>query len=511
MFNFNSDFEIFLALSWDVIANVQTAQVYAKYGLVFINPLFNAPYGQVMDYPPLFYFLIVALGDISKINFFQVTRFLQPFLGMFVVLSVSYVGRKFYGTIAGISAGFLILSSLLLGNRLIYAVPENLALIFLPLAVYFYYYSLKEKSIKHAILAGSLFILILLIHPAAPVVLFLVISAFTILELFFYRNIHVFKYYSAFLLLPVILLIAGFVALETLFPNNFNIILNHIIPEIIFSNSPYNLPIGILSYGNLGILTLIFGLTGAIAAMVRRQKKDLIILTWIIVILILINAHLFGVNVYSYRLLIYLLIPVSIIGGFGLTQIYDKLKNYKNFSSIYFRNAFLISVFLLATLDGALTVENPSISSFEIVNQFGAFQIAPPSSSEVELANWFNQNGDKNKTIISNDLFPLTFITTQTGMPLDNDLDFANFNSKSSESYFVNRDVGYVVLDKRLSFQSNNGTLYRIFYTGEVYGLFYYSGNIQSNINDILPSWVKVVYENNEFIVGEVQNETNMS
>ncbi|MGP8189770.1 MAG: hypothetical protein ACLQG5_07640 [Methanobacterium sp.] len=493
-------------LSWDVIANVQTAQVYAKYGLVFINPLLNAPYGQVMDYPPLFYFLIVALGDISKINFFQVTRFLQPFLGMFVVLSVSYVGRKFYGTIAGISAGFLILSSLLLGNRLIFAVPENLALIFLPLSVYFYYFSLKEKSFIYAVLAGFLFILIILIHPAAPIVLFSIISAVTIVELFFYRNIRVFKNYIAFLLLPVLLFVIGLVGLFVIFPHNFyNILIQSIHEAVLYSIFPYNLPIGLSSYGNLGILTLVFGLAGVIASIIRRQKKDIFIITWIIVVILLINAHLFGVNVYSYRLLIYLLIPVSILGGFGLSQIYYKLKNYKHFSSKNFRNAFLISIFLLATLDGVLTVENPLISSFEINNQFGAFQIAPPSPSEVDLANWFNINGDKSKSILSNDLFPLIFVTTQTGMPLDSDLDFANFNSQSSESYFVKRDVGYVVLDKRLSFPSNNGTLYRIFYTGEVYGLFYYSGNIDSNINVIFPSWVKVVYENKEFIVGEVQ------
>ncbi len=493
-------------LSWDVIANVQTAQVYAKYGFVFINPFLNVPYGQIMDYPPLFYFLLAAIGIISKIDLFQVTRFLQPFLAMLVILSVSYVGRKFYGTIAGISAGFLILSSLLLGNRLIFAVPETLALIFLPLSVYFYYYSLKEKSFKYAILAGSLFILIILIHPAAPIVLFSIITAVTIVELFFYRNIHVFKNYSAFLLLPLILFVTGLVGLFIIFPHNFYNILNQGIQEaVLFSIFPYNLPIGLSSYGNLGILTLIFGLTGAIAAILSRRKKDIIMLTWIIVVILLINAHLFGINVYSYRLLTYLLIPVSILGGFGLSQIYHKLKNYKNFSSKNFRNAFLISIFLLATLDGILTVENPLLSTFEISNQFGTFQIAPPSPSEIDLANWFNINGDKSKSIISNDLFPLIFVTTQTGMPLDNDLDFANFNSKSSESYFEKKDVGYVVLDKRLSFQSNNGTLYRIFYTGEVYGLFYYSGDIQSNINSIFPSWVKVVYENKEFIVGELQ------
>ena len=125
---------------------------------------------------------------------------------MFVVLSVTYVGRKFYGTIAGISAGFLIIASLLLGNRLIYPLPENLALIFLPLAVYFYYYSLKEKSLKYATLAGSLFTLVLLIHQLAPVVLFAIITAFTIVELTLYRNIHGLKNYSAFLLPPILLL-----------------------------------------------------------------------------------------------------------------------------------------------------------------------------------------------------------------------------------------------------------------------------------------------------------------
>jgi hypothetical protein len=493
-------------LSWDIIYQVLLAHVYGKYGLVFTNPLVNVPYGGSIGTPPLFYFLIVALGILSKANYFQIARYLQPFLTMFIVLSVSYVGRKFYGTIAGISAGFLILSSLLLGNRLIYPLTENLALIFLPLSIYCYYYSIKEKSIKYATLAGSLFILTLLIHQAVPIILFVVIAAFTVVELILYRNIRVFKNYGAFLLLPVALLVIGMVGLFTLFPSVFNNVFNNGIAEInsIIAANSYNQSLGLLSYGNLGVLTLIFGLIGAIAAIIRRQKTDIFIFTWIIVVFLMINAQLFGINILSYRLLDYLLIPVSILGGFGISQVYYKLKDYKNFSSHNFRTAFLISIFFLATFDGFLTMENPLIAYNGITNQYGSFQIAPPTSSEVDLANWFNENGNKSKSILSNNLYACAFVTAETGMPLSGD-NFAEFNPSASELYFKEVGIGYIVLDKRLYFQSSNGTFYRVQYNTDVYPLFYYSGNIRSNLNEILPNYVKVVYENKDFLVCEVQ------
>ena len=494
-------------LSWDAIYQVQYAQVYAQYGFVLINPLLNAPTGQSISYPPLFDFLIAYLGIISKVNLFQISRFLQPFLAMFMILSVSYVSRKFYGTIAGVATGFLILSSLLLGNRIIFPLPENLALIFFPLSIYFYYYSLKEKSIKYAIIAGSLLILILLIHQTAPLILFLVISIFTLIELIAYRNIHVFKNYGAFLLLPITLLIL-IIGLLTGLPNIFSNVIHHAIQEAFATSSVISPPLRLSSYGNLGVLTLIFGLIGVITAVKRRQKEDIFILSWIIVIILLINAYLFGINginSISYRLLVYLLIPVSILGGFGVTTVYHKLKNYKNFSSKKFRNTFLISLFVLATFFGFLTVENPLIASFEVTNQYGSFQIAPPSPSEMDLAMWFNENGNKSESILSNNLFPLTFVTTQTGMPLASDSDFEHFNMNVSKSFFEKNKIGYVVLDKRLSFNSNNETLHFVEYDGEFYKLFYYSGDIQSNLNEILPSYLKVVYENNDFIICKVQ------
>ena len=426
---------------------------------------------------------------------------------MFLTLSVSYVARKFYGTIAGISAGFLIISSLLLGNRLIFPIPENLALIFLPLSVYFYYYSLKEKTLKYAIMAGLLLIVILSIHQAATLVLFLIITAFTLVELIFYRKIQVFKNYGAFLLLPLLMLMLGSVAVFLWSPDIIYGVLNLGIKEAtgFVTSLPSSRPIGITSYGNLGIMTLLFGLIGTIIALKKRRKEDAFIISWLIVIMLLLNVYLFGINVISYRLLPYLLIPLSILGGLGITEICRKLKDYKNFSSKNFRTAFLISICALATFNGLLTVENPLITSNEVSNQYGTFQIAPPSASEIDLARWFNQNGDKSKSILSNNLFPMTFVTAQTGMPLRADLTFDSFGKNVSESTFKQDKVGYVVLDKRLSFQSNNGTIYKVLFDAEFYRIFYYSGDIPSNIDKIVPSFMKLVYENKDFMVFQVQ------
>ena len=495
-------------LSWDIIYHVQYAQVYAKYGFVLKDPLLNAPFGQEIGYPPLFHFLIVALGAISKVNYFQIARFLQPFIVMFIVLSVSYVTRKFYGTIAGIAAGFLIISSFLLGNRLIYPLPENLALIFLPLSVYFYYYSIKIKSFKYAILAGSIFIIVALIHQAATLILFLIITLFTLIELFFYRNTSVLKNYCAFFLCLITISVIGVVALLIVSPNFIHSIIN----EGIKAGTGYgtslttNQPLGILSYlWNLSYLVLIFALTGTIIAIKKRRKKDVFILSWAILMILVSYAYVFGVNVISYRLLVYILIPLSILGGFGVSWVYYKLKDYKKFSSPNYRTAFLIIIFTLATISGIIIVNDPNNFSFNISNQYGTFQIAPPSSSEIDLARWFNEYGDKSKSIMSNDLFPLSFVTTQTGMSLTSDVSFDNFSNNTPESTLKQNGVYYIVLDKRLSLNSTNGTLYKLSYDAEFYNIYYYSEDIHSNINEILPNYIKVVYENKDFIVCQVQ------
>ena len=143
-------------LSYDIIYHVLYAKVYSQNGFVLVNPLLNYPAGQAIAYPPLFHFLIAFLGTLFNVNYFEVARALQPFLAFFIVLSVTYVSKKIYGNIAGISAGFLMVSSTIIIDRVMLPIPENLALIFLPLAAYFYYVSVREKNIKYAFMAGIL-------------------------------------------------------------------------------------------------------------------------------------------------------------------------------------------------------------------------------------------------------------------------------------------------------------------------------------------------------------------
>jgi len=493
-------------LSWDIIYHIQYAQIYAKYGFVLTDPLLDSPVGQKIGYPPLFHLLLAYLGLITKVDLFQIARSMQPFLAMFIVLSVTYVGKKLYGTIAGISAGFLLISSLLL-SRIILPLPENLALIFLPLSVYFYYYSLKEKSIKYAVLAGLLFTIIILTHETASLSLFLIITSFSIIELILYRNKSIFKDYGAFLILPISLLITGVLALLIFAPYIINSILQlgFTASTGFITSISNNRPLGVLPYiGYLGVIVLPFALVGAIVAFKKLEKNDIVIFTWIIVMFLLSNAYWFDVNVVTYRVLVYLLLPLSILGGFGLSQVYLKLKNYKNFSSKNFRISFLISIFVLATFSGILTVESPKIATFSVKNQYGNIQIAPPSPSEIDLARWFNENGDKSKSILTNNLFTGTFLVTETGMPLH--YGFEDFNKNIPESAFKSAGIGYIVLDKRWTFNSTNGTPYfKEVNDGDFYPLVYYNGDIPSHINEILPNFIKVVYQNDDFIICQVQ------
>lgn len=492
-------------LSWDIMMHIQYAEVYTHYGYVLKDPLLNAPFGLKIGYPPLFHFLIAGLGTLLKIDYFQIARCIQPVLAMFIILSVSYVGTKFYGKIAGISAGFLMISSYLI-TRIVLPIPENLALIFLPLAVYLYYRSIKDGILKYALIAGILFILTILIHPAAPLCLFLIITGFTALGLILNRNVNVLKSYGAFLIFLVILIIGGLITLFLFKPDVFNSLIQQGITAATgYSTSiNYTQTMSIRSYlGNIGFLVLIFAVIGGVIALRKMQKKHMFIFTWILTMFLLSNVYLLGINVITYRVLIYLLIPLSILGGFGLSQIYYTFKEYKIFSSRLFRSGFLICIFVLASVLGVLTVENPKIATFGTTTEFGYVHIAPPSDSEVDLANWFNKNGDKNKSIVISNLYTGFFLSDETGMPIS--YGFEYFYTHPSQFGFKADKVGYIVYDKRLSFKSKNGTFYMQKASSQFHPLYYFSGDISANINKIIPDYVKVVYENKDFIICKVE------
>ncbi len=491
-------------LSWDVMYHVLYAKVYTQYGFVLVNPLLNYPIGQKIGYPPLFHFLIASLGTIFRVDYLTIARSLQPFLAFFVILSVTLVAKKFYGTIAGLSAGFLMISSTII-YRIMLPVPENLALVFFPVAVYLYYASVTEKSVKYALISGVLMLIIAATHQAALLCLILLITGFTIIELVIYRNKSVLKNYGAFLLSLIVLICVIVVALLIFKPTLIQSIFNQGITAVLgFGTSiNYNQPLSFIKYiRNFGLLLTVFSLLGTIIAVMLRRKKDVYIFTWIIIMVLLSKAYYFGINVLSVRVLIYIVIPLSILGGFGVSNVYYRLKDHERFSSKRFRTSFLVCVFSLSLLFGVLNVSDPNLGTYTANTVFGSVQIAPPISSEVELANWFKLNGDKNKSVSISNLYTGVFIATEAGMPIN--YEFTNINNQTPISFFESNNIGYIVYDKRLVLPPDFNTLNRYQANSEMYPLFYYNNILYQNVDKLKPHFTRVVYENKDFIVCEV-------
>jgi len=496
-------------LSWDIVYHVQYAKIYSQYGFTLTTPLLNAPLGQKIGYPPLFHFLLAGLGNIFHINYFLVARSLQPILAALVIFSTSYVASKFYGKLAGVSAGFIIISSYLF-KRMILPVPENLALIFIPLAVYLYYLSIRDNKIKIAALSGLMLVLIMGIHLAAALTLLLAVTAISIVELVYCRDGGVFKNFGAFLLALIVTMIMVVLGMFFLYPGVLESILAQGITAAtgLATSLVSSRPLSILGYmGNLGPFACIFGLLGLIWALKKRGKKDLFLITWIVTMLLLSVSYLIGINMISYRVMIYILLPLSMLAGLGLQQFYHHLKNYHRLSSQRFRCTLLVLLLLLATLSGFLTANNPEIASFSVKSDYGDVQIAPPSEAELDLSKWFQDNGNQSRSILISNQFTGMFLATEAGMPMHYGFEYYGLKSLPTATLeaMENESIGYIVYDKKLVISPPDESelfIKRVYY--EFFPLFYFSQDIGKNIGRIKPEYTRVVYENQEFIVCQV-------
>jgi len=509
-------------LGWDIFYHIQYAQVYTQYGFILTDPQLNAPIGRKIAYPPLFHFLIAGIGSFLSVDYFQVARFMQPLFAMSIVASVSYVAYKFYGKLAGLGAGFLILSSYLV-SRIILPLPENLALIFLPLAVYLYYQSLKNKNMKTAFLGGILLMAVILTHQGATLCLILTIIAISIVELFAYRNIMVLKNFTSFFLVLILTILAGVIYLQIFAPTILNNIIGQGITTItgMSTSLPLNRPIGILGYlGNLGVLVLIFSFLGGLSILKKIQKKnvkkkDMIIMVWIITMFLLSNAYWFGINVITYRVLIYLLIPLSILGGCGLSWVYKKIRDDNRLSSKKLHSALLVAFLCISLSTGILTVENPKIGVYGVKNQEGFVQTAPPSDSEVDLARWFIENGDNSRYVVISNQFTGMFLAAETDMSFREGFQYFATNrnvtieeksvKSSTLANFKKANVAYVIYDKRLVISPEEKKLALRVIDTEFFPLHYFTQDIHSNINRIKPEFSRVLYENQDYIVCEIK------
>ncbi len=488
-------------LTVDIYVHVRAAEVFSQYGLTFIDPHINPPHGSPLNNPPLFALLLVFIGNALKINYFEAARLLQPVLAFSVVLSVSYVAKKFYGDIAGVSAGFLVMSSYLF-TRLISPLPETLALIFVPLAVYLFYQSVVTKNYRYAVLSSFMFLLVLATHASTTNLLLIIITSITIILGILKREKIYFISYAFFWSVPLVAAVVGGIFLHTVAPTFTHELFTYAF-TLIKTSVPYNSPITAEKYLIYLGIVIIFAFIGMLVGVKRRATKDLFLFIWIIVLVITSVSYIFGVNVYTIRLLVHILLPLSIVGGMGLSYLYLDFKKTE-FTSKSIRSIFLIAIFVISSLFAVITVTESNyqtIPQYNTVQPYGTTdliipQLAPPTTEDIELANWFNKYGDNKTSIVSNNYNTNDFLVAATNQPVES----VTTCTMIIENGFVplqleHRDIGYFVLDKRLVFTNSSKNIITDSF------IFF---NKNYDITSELPANSQLLYENQYYDVYKI-------
>ncbi|MDD1774042.1 MAG: hypothetical protein LUQ24_00780 [Methanobacterium sp.] len=490
-------------LSFDIFWHVHVAKIYSTYGLVFIDPGID-PVSQsfFIYYPPLFHLALATFGNLLNIDYFQLVRFLQPFVAFSLILSVTLVSKKFYGLLAGFSAGILLLSSLLFG-RFLLTLPENFALIFLLFAVYFLYLVMHDRNYKYLAVVGLLLVLIASTHLGALLSTVIIFASFLIIG--FKKYVSIFNHHRK--LVALLLLVIGIIiALLLIFKlQSINYVLQNWLTTIGTLLITVDVrPISFLGYlRNIGLLVLVFGLVGFVLALAKRRVKDLMLILWVLSMFLLSLSYLAGLNVISYRILIYLILPLSILGGCGVSYIYHKLRQgnlFKNRNYIpqidkkHKASLFLIIIIILSVFQGILTVTSQDIVEFDLKTDWGLVKIAPPTNSEIEVSNWFKQNGNRSKVVLTNNYYLGMFLTATTDQPFDyKDFHLLGYQT-DHKPVFIEKRIGYILYDKTLKYISHNETAVHW-----VNNVIYYNDS-----NLIIPSYARIVFENENYTVVEL-------
>lgn len=489
-------------LTLDIYTHVHLAQVYTHFGLTLIDPTTNPPTGTPIAYPPLFSVLLMVLSLVFKADYFTIARALQLVLAFLAVSSVAYVAKEFYGDIAGISAGFLIISSYLFG-RFVSPLPETLAIIFVPLAIYFYYRSTISKKYKYGLLSSLMFLLVIITHQATTLILFLTVTVITVVDGLIKKDKNYLYSYPIFLSLPILLgLIISAVAI-VMAPDYVTKIFAYGLTAVTgyTSSLPISDPISNGKYlVYLGIV-LIFAIVGGVVAVKRHETRDIYVLIWIVVLFLMSKSYWFGVNVYTIRILVHILIPLSILGGLGLSYLYLDFKKTE-FPNIKVRSLFIVAIFIVSVLFAVTTVSDPQLNllpkyNAQPYNQSNLIipQITPPTDTEVELSDWFKQNGDNKSVVVSNNYAVSIFLQAETNQPIagvQSSEHVIEWGFGSNE--LKEKQIGYFVFDKRLNYTSNSTE--KIISQGT---FIFYNNNY--NITSLLPESSQLVYQNPNFMV----------
>lgn len=432
-------------LGGDIFYHVHIAKLYLEHGITFWDPLTSAPFGRPILYPPLFHLILLSLNLLFKSDIFQIARFLQPVLTMLIFFSFSYVAYKLYDNVLiGTSTGFFIFFSILF-ERFLLPVPENIALILFPLALYAFYSSVENKNFKYVLLSGLMAGMILLTHTLSFLCLFIVISLFcTVIS---FRKKAVIQYYLLFVGLTTLIASIWWLPLIIQYGITFNL-------QPPFEVNPIKYPI------YFGIIPTVFAILGGFSMIKRKSDEDFLILTFLIAIFTLANLYYLGVNVLSNRILTFAIFPFMTMAGVGVGLLKAKFEiKYKEGSGKRYFYIILVIIYLSAIFSGFYMSNNVKYSPSWL----------RVSNSQLEVAEWFKEQGDKEYVVVAYD-YPDTLIVALSRQPvafggygegLSKHLDVKKYAyGEVNRSTFLTDKVGYIVMPFSMKKPSNTKLVY---------------------------------------------------
>lgn len=493
-------------LSWDIYTHINYALAYMINGITTTDPLLNAPAGKTIGYAPLFHILLIISSKITGLSLINTAQLFQIIFSLISTVIVVYVTNKLYNSTAATVSGILLLSSFMF-TRLLLPIPETISVIFFILGVYFYYISIDNEKLGYVLCSVIMALLILAVHFSTFVYFVVLVSVLSAVYLIISRKLMVIKSYLMLMIPLIVILIFGFMLLNSISPTKSVELLNGVFSIV---NDPMSLFMGQKAMGLeryvacVGLIPLIFGIFGCFYSI--KNKKHLFITLWAFLAFVITNLHWIGVPVYTYRLLIYFIIPLVILGGYGFCELLDNF----NLSS---RRFIIIALVVLLVLMGVSLTYSLSDESFKyssVNTTYSKFHIAPPSAEESEVIDWFKTQNITNKSLITNNLFFGTVLSSSDVIPLHYSFDvYTSPNSrKASWSALNDENIGYIIYDKSLVL--NNSSEYAtpdvVYVEADYYPVYYFTNEItEYNFNQMQVSGTTKVFENSRFIVCEVQ------
>lgn len=413
-----------IPLGGETFHHVALIQFYSENAVTWSNPFLLS--SQPL-YSPLFDFFILSMTKILSITSMIILKYLQPVFAFLIVLSFSFTAYKMYNMINGFLTGIFVMFSALF-SKIMFTTPEAMILIIIPLLAYFYVLALENKSIRHAFISGMFLGLAFLTQTISAAIIFFMISIFTLI-IFIMKKEANFKAYWILTAVSIVIASIWWLPIFIKLPFTFQIFI-----------SPYLLQlITIDKYPSfLGIIPLIFAFIGAFYLTKRNQIKDILILTWLLILIILSFIQFLAMPLGAGYILALAIFPLMVMAGIGVQCI--RIEGDKR--PIY---ALTLVILLLGAYYG-----------FEAVNF-----VQPELDSQIGVVQWFKNQGDKNLIAISNNssLDSAIFSISNQSVPygpqyleISKNLNIKKYLlGKYNTLDIINDNVGYIVLSKNVT------------------------------------------------------------